>query len=193
MWAPFWQPFLLANNLSVWQVSCKPMAGFGASPARGGAMGWFAYTSLLVYVMETSGNLCSFIFSSRGSQPLRVVCVWHACTLLPWVSDAAATERFSAFLLQDTVAAAAPRGWELEITDVSIGSVAPELSGFQALADPDTGAVVAVDCQMSLASKSVKFAVVGRGPLGSFTAKVSAVSLEGEQAGRAWQEVEPAP
>jgi len=154
-------------------------------------MGWFAYTSLLVYVLATSGNLCSFIFGSRGSKPLQVVGMHAHCCLGSQIQ--LPLRGFSAFLLQDTVAAAAPRGWELEITDVSIGSVAPELSGFQALADPDTGAVVAVDCQMSLASKSVKFAVVGRGPLGSFTAKVSAVSLEGEQAGRVWQEVEPPP
>jgi hypothetical protein len=32
---------------------------------------------------------------------------------------------------QDTVSAAAPRGWEVEIADVSIGATAPQLSGTQ--------------------------------------------------------------
>lgn len=31
--------------------------------------------------------------------------------------------------LQDTVAAAAPRGWQVEITDISIGTLAPQMSG----------------------------------------------------------------
>ena len=42
------------------------------------------------------------------------------------------------------MSAAAPRGWEVEIADVSIGTLAPELSSFQAYADPDTGTVTAV-------------------------------------------------
>jgi hypothetical protein len=52
-------------------------------------------------------------------------------------------------------------------------------AGFQAFADPDTGAVTAVDADMSFNSSSVRLVVVGRGPLGAFTAKVSAVQMEG--------------
>eukprot|EP00882_Tetradesmus_deserticola_P021705 GHRQ01023502.1.p1 GENE.GHRQ01023502.1~~GHRQ01023502.1.p1 ORF type:complete len:315 (+),score=115.53 GHRQ01023502.1:333-1277(+) len=99
MWGTFWQPFLLANNLSMWQ---------------------------------------------------------------------------------DTVAAAAPRGWEVEIADVSIGSIAPELTGFQAFADPASGEVTALECAMTFDSDSVRLVVVGRGPLGAFTARVSAVELKGQ-------------
>ena len=52
-------------------------------------------------------------------------------------------------------------------------------AGFQAFADPDTGAVTAVDADISFNSNSVVLVVVGRGPLGAFTARVSAVQLEG--------------
>ena len=58
----------------------------------------------------------------------------------------------------------------------------PSLAGFQAFADPDSGAVTAVDADMAFNSSSVRLVVVGRGPLGAFTAKVSAVQMEGEEA-----------
>jgi hypothetical protein len=85
----------------------------------------------------------------------------------------------SAAALQDTVAAAAPRGWEVEIADVSIGSIAPELSNLQAFADPASGDVTALECAMAFDSDSVRLVVVGKGPLGAFTARVSAVELKG--------------
>lgn len=59
------------------------------------------------------------------------------------------------------------------------GVVLSVYAGFQAFADPDTGAVTAVDADMSFNSSSVRLVVVGRGPLGAFTAKVSAVQMEG--------------
>lgn len=42
------------------------------------------------------------------------------------------------------MSAAAPHGWEVEIADVSIGTLAPELTDFQVYADPDSGVVTAV-------------------------------------------------
>lgn len=56
----------------------------------------------------------------------------------------------------------------------------PPPPGFQAFADPDSGVVTAVDADMSFNSSSVRLVVVGRGPLGAFTATVSAVQMEGE-------------
>lgn len=37
--------------------------------------------------------------------------------------------RLLPLLLQDTVSAAAPKGWEVEIADVSIGTLAPQMRG----------------------------------------------------------------
>jgi hypothetical protein len=91
----------------------------------------------------------------------------------------ATTHVLLAVALQDTVAAAAPRGWEVEIADVSIGSIAPELSSFQAFADPASGDVTALECAMAFDSDSVRLVVVGKGPLGAFTARLSAVELKG--------------
>lgn len=63
-------------------------------------------------------------------------------------------------------------------------------AGFQAFADPDTGAVTAVDADISFNSNSVRLVVVGRGPLGAFTAKVSAVQMDGRcDCSRAGREV----
>lgn len=68
----------------------------------------------------------------------------------------------------------------MEIADVSIGTTAPELSGFQAFADPASGAVKALDCSMAFDSDSVRLVVVGRGPLGAFTARMSGVHMKGK-------------
>jgi hypothetical protein len=83
--------------------------------------------------------------------------------------------------LQDTVSAAAPRGWEVEIADVNIGTFAPELSNFQAFADLASNEITALECAMAFESDSVRLVVVGRGPLGAFTARVSAVELKGKR------------
>lgn len=60
---------------------------------------------------------------------------------------------------QDAIANAAPRGWTLAISDVSLGTDAVQLSDFQAYGDPATGRLTAVDCRMVLNSDTMKVRV----------------------------------
>lgn len=117
------------------------------------------------------------------------------CPQLPWrcgtapciesSSPALACGAAHRALPQETVAYAAPRGWSLAITDVSMGSDGPQLSGFRALADPITGRLAAIDCRMALDSGSMRAVVRGSGPIGAFTATVSGIRMEGAWGKRA--------
>ncbi len=82
--------------------------------------------------------------------------------------------------LQDNLSAAAPKGWDVEIGDLSLGTTAPRLSSFQAFGQQPSGALAAVDCRLAWDTDSVRIVVRGKGPLGKFVVRVSALQLEGE-------------
>ncbi|KIY97382.1 hypothetical protein MNEG_10578, partial [Monoraphidium neglectum] len=81
---------------------------------------------------------------------------------------------------QDAIANAAPRGWTLAISDVSLGTDAVQLSDFQAYGDPATGRLTAVDCRMVLNSDTMKVVVRGSSPIAAFTATVSGIRMAGD-------------
>lgn len=82
-------------------------------------------------------------------------------------------------LWQETVADAAPRGWTLEIADVSLGLQGPRLSEWRAYADAATGRLTAVDCRMELDSDTLRVVVRGASPIAAFTATVSGIRMSG--------------
>jgi hypothetical protein len=84
---------------------------------------------------------------------------------------------------QETVANAVPRGWTLNITDVSLGTEGAQLSEFQAYADPATGGLTAVDCNMAFNSDTLRVIVRGATPLAAFTATVSGIRMTGCEEG----------
>jgi hypothetical protein len=133
MWQPFWQPFLLANNLSSWQVSSSSscmcalaqavqnMQGvvFDFGPKRSGLFGGCDPCSCpgeadRQHTYDVTGLLRYAVALSILLLLLLVMGVYVCCCVCG---------------SQDTVAAAAPKGWEVEIADVSIGTLAPQMSG----------------------------------------------------------------
>ncbi|GFR40402.1 hypothetical protein Agub_g954, partial [Astrephomene gubernaculifera] len=79
----------------------------------------------------------------------------------------------------DKVRRAAPPGWELELAEMNMGRQGPQMSNYQVLADPSSGRVTAVDCDMRMESNTLRAVVVGSGPVGRFTATISGVTMQG--------------
>ena len=61
-----------------------------------------------------------------------------------------------------------------------MGSDGPRLSGWQALADPATGRLAAVDCRLDLDSESLRVVVRGASPIAAFSATVSGIRMSGD-------------
>lgn len=91
----------------------------------------------------------------------------------PYVEPLLLKENLPAW--QEKLAAAAPAGWRIELTDFSMGAEAPVMSNFQAFQDPRAAGprLAALDCDMDLTSSSMAIVMRGSGPLvGEFTATV---------------------
>jgi hypothetical protein len=114
MWTPFIQPFLVANNLNSWQVRCSAT----------GAVLWH------VCVCVVPRLCCGVCVCVCVCACVRVRVRVHGCANShDGSAHGAALSCMPVLLLQDTVSAAAPRGWQVEIADVNIGSTAPQMSG----------------------------------------------------------------
>ncbi|GIL93084.1 hypothetical protein Vretifemale_20508 [Volvox reticuliferus] len=79
----------------------------------------------------------------------------------------------------DKVRRAAPAGLELQLEEMSLGKEAPQMSNFQVLADPLSGRVTAINCDMTFDSSSMRVVVSGSGPLGRFIATMTGISMRG--------------
>ncbi|GLI62296.1 hypothetical protein VaNZ11_004899 [Volvox africanus] len=79
----------------------------------------------------------------------------------------------------DKVRRAAPAGLELQLEEMSLGTEAPQLNNFQVLADPASGRVTAINCDMAFDSSSMRVVVSGSGPLGRFTATMAGINMRG--------------
>ena len=79
--------------------------------------------------------------------------------------------------MQHKITLAAPRGWEVELVELSMGAQPPVLGGFQAFSNQASGQLAAIDAELVMDSSSMRVVVRGTGPVGQFTASVSGVQV----------------
>ncbi|KAG1680787.1 hypothetical protein FOA52_008120 [Chlamydomonas sp. UWO 241] len=80
---------------------------------------------------------------------------------------------------QDKISSAAPRGWSIELVDLSLGDESPKLSNVRVFNNVRWGGMQAIEMDLELTSASMRVVVKGSGPLGQFTGTISGFSVKG--------------